>query len=107
MQMETIGKNIRKHRQIKNLTIEDLADLAGLSKNYVSLVERGRKIPSLETVIKLINALNVSADEILCDVTNVGYKIHTTELTNRIEKVSQPRREMIYALLEILLKEEA
>ncbi len=107
MRMETIGKNIRKHRQVKKMTIEDLAEAAGLSKNYVAMIERNEKIPSLEVLLKIINALNVSADEILCDVTNVGYKVRTTELANRIERVSQNRRDMVYALLEILLKEEA
>ncbi len=107
MKMETIGKNIRKHRQAKKMTIEDLADAAGLSKNYVGMIERNEKIPSLESLLNVINALNVSADEILCDVTNTGFKVRTTDLADRIEKVSPGRRDMIYALLEILLKEEA
>ncbi len=105
MKMDTIGKNIRKHRQAKKMTIEDLADAADLSKNYVAMIERNEKIPSLEALLKIINALNVSADDILCDVINVGFKIRSTELADRLEKVSSGRRDMIYALLEILLRE--
>lgn len=80
---------------------------AELSKNYLALVERGEKIPSLETFLNIVNALNVSSDQILCDVVNTGFKVRTTELSERIEKVSPQRREMIYDLLEILLREEA
>ena len=48
MQLDTIGKNIRKYRQ------EDLAERAGLTTNYIGMVERGEKIPSLETFIKIL-----------------------------------------------------
>lgn len=107
MSLKTIGRNIRAHRQAQRMSIEELAFKAELSKNYLALVERGEKIPSLETFLNIVNALNVSSDQILCDVVNTGFKVRTTELSERIEKVSPQRREMIYDLLEILLREEA
>lgn len=107
MSLKTIGRNIRAHRQAQHMSIEELAFKAELSKNYLALVERGEKIPSLETFLNIVNALNVSSDQILCDVVNIGFKVRTTVLSERIEKVSPQRREMIYDLLEILLREEA
>ena len=59
MELESIGRNIRRYRLKKKLRQEDLAELAGLSINYVGAVERGEKIPSLETLIVLIIALEV------------------------------------------------
>ena len=53
MELESIGRNIRKFRLMRNLRQEDLAEMAGLSINYVGALERGEKIPSLETFIVL------------------------------------------------------
>ena len=64
MKLATIGKNVRKYRLMKKLRQEDLAEKAGLTTNYIGMVERGEKIPSLETFIKILNALGVSADRI-------------------------------------------
>lgn len=43
MELESIGRNIRKFRLMRNLRQEDLAEMAGLSINYVGALERGRK----------------------------------------------------------------
>ena len=68
MDIETIGLNIRKCRNAKKMRQEDLAQKANVSSNYISAVERGVKIPSVETLIDIMNALGVSADMIFCDV---------------------------------------
>ena len=65
MSLKTIGQNIRAHRQAQHMSIEELAFKAELSKNYLSLVERGEKTPSLETLISIVNALHISAERII------------------------------------------
>ena len=57
MKLDTIGKNIRKFRLARKLRQEDLAEKTDLTTNYIGMVERGEKIPSLETFIKIVNAL--------------------------------------------------
>lgn len=86
MQMEKIGQNIRKCRNAKHMSIEDLAYKAELSKNYMGMVERGERIPSLESLLKIINALETSADEVLCDVIDHGFKVKTTKLAEKNRK---------------------
>ena len=54
VQLASIGKNIRQFRLNKKLRQEDLAERSGLSTNYIGMVERGEKIPSLETFISII-----------------------------------------------------
>ena len=68
MKLDTIGKNIRKFRLARKLRQEDLAEKTDLTTNYIGMVERGEKIPSLETFIKIVNALGVSSDMVLTDV---------------------------------------
>ena len=50
---ESIGKNLRKYRLERKLRQEDLAERAGLSTVYIGMVERGEKVPSLETFITM------------------------------------------------------
>ena len=49
--MNSIGKYIRQYRIEKKMRQEDLAEKTDLSPNYVGMIERGEKIPSLETLV--------------------------------------------------------
>ena len=75
MKLDTIGKNIRKFREIKKLRQEDLAEKTDLTTNYIGMIERGEKIPSLETFINILNSLGVSADMVLSDVLDIKLRI--------------------------------
>ena len=68
MNLTSIGMNIRKYRKQRKLSQEQLAEKAGLSTNYIGMLERGEKTPSLETFLKIANILDVSADMLLADV---------------------------------------
>ena len=59
--------------------------IAGLSTLcYVSAIERGAKIPRLETFIRIANALNVPSDLLLIDVLKAGNVIKSSELSEKI-----------------------
>ena len=104
MNFESIGKNIRTYRMKKKLRQEDLAELTELSVTYIGMVERGEKIPALETFIKILNALEVSADVILADVLKNGYEIKGSLLTEQLSILSQADREKVYDVIATLVK---
>lgn len=104
MQIETIGRNIRKYRLQKKMRQEDLAELTGLSVNYIGMIERGEKIPAMESFIAIVNALGVSADMILCDVIKTGYKVKASILTEKIGALSKDEQERFYAVAEAFFK---
>ena len=104
MKLDTIGKNIRKYRLLKKLRQEDLAEKAGLSINYVGAIERGEKVPSLETLLAIINALGVSADMILVDVIDTGYIVKDSLLAEKLDKLSAEDRAKIYDVIDTMLK---
>lgn len=104
MQLDTIGKNIRKYRLMKKFRQEDLAEKAGLTTNYIGMVERGEKIPSLETFIKILNALEVSSDMVLVDVLNTGYTVKNSILNEKLAKLDPDDREKIYEVIDTLVK---
>lgn len=104
MEPETIGRNIKKYRIEKKLRQEDLAEKTDLSSNYIGMVERGEKTPSLETFISILNALEISADMVLADVLKQGYVVKNSLFSEDMKKLSQEDRERIYLVIETLIK---
>lgn len=104
MKLDTIGQNIRKFRKAKKMRQEDLAEKTQLSANYIGMIERGEKIPSMESFIDIVNALGVSSDMILTDVLAVGYTVKDSMLSEKLEKLSTQDRNTIYEVLEVLIK---
>ena len=104
VQYNSIGKNIRRFRTEKKMRQEDLAERAGLSTNYIGMVERGEKIPSLESFIGIVNALGVSADMILADILDTGYEIKHSLLNDKLKSLSKHDRERIYAVIDTMIQ---
>jgi len=73
--LKYIGENIRAARKSKNLTIDMLSELIGISSSFLGTLERGESSLSVETLIGVCKALGVSADSILLeqDVTPNPY----------------------------------
>lgn len=63
------SETLKRLRAEKKLTQQALAHDAGLAVNYMSDLERGRKVPSLTTVLQLAHALGVPPAELLSDFT--------------------------------------
>ena len=62
--LNDIAINLRNARKISQ---EELAELADVSVDTISNIERGKFLPSLLTFVKLCNALNVTPNDILAD----------------------------------------
>lgn len=103
MKIETIGANIRMVRLQKKLRQEDLAEKAGLTPNYIGAIERGEKVPSLEALIAIMNALGTSANIIFQDVVEVDYIVKTSLLSDKIDKLSKENKENVYAVIETMV----
>lgn len=54
-----LGQELRRQRRARELTVEELAELAGVSSGLVSQLERGRANPSLSNLQKLARALGM------------------------------------------------
>lgn len=61
-----IGARIRAVRKERGMTQEQLAEAAGIGPTHVSHVENGTTKLSVQALIAIINALECSADELLC-----------------------------------------
>ena len=99
MDQKAIGKRIKSARDKKGMTQEQLAELVNLSPMHVSVIERGNKLPRLETLINIANILDVSADVLLQDVVNNQIKLHTSEASDLIAQLSREDQRRVLAAL--------
>lgn len=65
MDEKIICQNIKKLRKQKRLTLENLANLTGLTRGYLSRVERSEKAPPYSTLNKIAGAMGVEITTIL------------------------------------------
>lgn len=56
---KSIGEELRKLRKLKNLSMKEVAEQAGVSTMYISEIERNLKVPSDEVICKLAKIYNV------------------------------------------------
>ena len=67
MDYEALGKRIRTHRKLKNMTQEELAQAAGVSCSFIGHIERGSRKLSVDTLVKIAEILQISCDSLLQD----------------------------------------
>ena len=60
-----VARNLKRLRQERGLTQEELADLAQLNRNYVGMIERQENAATVDTLEALAEALQVKAAELL------------------------------------------
>jgi transcriptional regulator with XRE-family HTH domain len=66
MTMElALGREIRKAREVLQQSQEALAFEAEIHRTYVSLIERGKKSPTLAVIVRLATALGIKPSELL------------------------------------------
>lgn len=66
MNMRTlVGRNLVRLRRERGLTQEQLAELSGVSQQYISGLERGNRNPSVVTLFEIAQALGVNHVELV------------------------------------------
>ena len=63
-----IGKRIRVARSERCISQRELAEAIGCTAPYISAIEQGKKVPSLETFVAIATVLKVPSDLLLQDV---------------------------------------
>lgn len=63
--IEKIRNNIKQYRQKAGFTQEKLSEKAGISCDYLSEIERGKRLPSLKRLVMIAEALNIEAYKLL------------------------------------------
>lgn len=104
MNYELLGKNIRKQRKEKQYTLERLAEKLDVSTTFIGQIERAKGIPSLETLVKIANALEVSADSLLFGDLNSksGSSHFVKKIAELTESFTPKEKELLIKHIEII-----
>lgn len=62
---KVFGERLRELREQRGETQRSLAEASGLSHPYIAEMERGRKVPSLTTLLRLALALDCNVSELV------------------------------------------
>lgn len=69
------GENLQRLRRTARLSQERLSALAALHRTEIGLLERGERVPRVDTAVRLAAALSVTVSEL---VDGVGWELPTT-----------------------------
>ena len=103
MERAALGKRIRESRINKGYTQQDLADRAEIGVVYISEIERGIKMPSLNSFIRIVDALDVSADYVLRDELPSGKEYVYTEIAEKLLVLTPGQRKTASDILNAYL----
>jgi transcriptional regulator with XRE-family HTH domain len=114
-----IGEALRVRRHELGWSLRDLADRLGCSPSLISQIERGRANPSVSTLYSIVQALDVSLDELLFNERRPSarassganpiqrgnerqrIRLASGVLWERLTTVSEPGVEFLYVIYEV------
>ena len=101
-----VGLNIRKLRLIKGISQEKLALHAGIHPAYLGRLERGEKCPTVETIFKISEALEIDASEILLFESKTEQKTMKEDARIKVvmNKLPMEKQEKIVDIIENIAK---
>lgn len=102
---QALGKRISNLRRQKKLTQEELAEKTDLSTNYISHIENSRSIPSLETLMKLCAAMDVTPNELLLGTSQNRTDYLQNEVQQKLTLCTPAQRRLVNRFIDLLLEE--
>jgi transcriptional regulator with XRE-family HTH domain len=98
--MKELGSRIRQARNERNMSQLDLAEACDISVPYVSDIERGKKCFSVDILLRITLALQVSADWLLrIDIPEAQYT-HNSEAAAILADCSRDEAKLLLELIE-------
>jgi HTH-type transcriptional regulator, cell division transcriptional repressor len=102
-----LGKRIKELRVKINLTQEALAEKIDVSPVYISHIEVGSSIPSLETLLKICNELETTPDYILLDSIHSSKEYLRDDIAILLKSCSVKDMQLIIKIIEAMIQNNA
>lgn len=99
---ESIGNRIKRYRIDKDISQEDLAQIVNVNFRHISNIELGKRHASLELIVLIANALEVSADDLLTDNLKHSSSPVDTEIHDILLDCNHDEKEMLTRLLKFM-----
>lgn len=99
-----IGKRIRRARQGKGMTQEDLAERLDVSNAYVSKIERGKTTVNLETISKISVLLEQPSQYILTGTDQSSADYMRNEIVEMLQGCSADKIKLIAQVIKPIIE---
>ena len=96
----SFGRSVKRRREALGLTLEALAERAGLSPNYIGTVENGRRDPSLSTVLALAKGLRIAPGELLGPVKELSSEAY--DVGRAYDAAPEEAQDLVVRLLRVV-----
>jgi transcriptional regulator with XRE-family HTH domain len=98
-----VGKRVQEYRKRAGLTQEELSEKLEISPHYLSALERGIYNIKLETLVKILNILDCSADEVFCDVVNKSFGVTSSRMSEKLIQLPIDEQNKILAVVDTMI----
>ena len=96
-----VGRRIRQIRLSRAISQEELAFRANLNPAYFGQVERGEKCPTIDTLFKIANALNIPLPELLqTEPFYVGPTSHEQSIAELLTRIPSDKKGRVLEIVE-------
>ncbi len=99
-----IGQRIREIRKANNQKLLNISQQTGLSQPFISEIERGIKVPSIETLEKICSALGITLAEFFAD-QDPELPPDIRQMIDVARKLTPLQRELIISVMKEMAKE--
>ena len=102
--LSVLGARLKKARNDRDFTQEQLADLTGLSVRHIAKIEKGTVNPSFEVLSTLVKSLGVSFDAIF-DPADEQVEAEIQEITGLYRACPEQGRRLILVSIRAMARE--
>ena len=103
--MVNIGERITGLRKAKNWSQDDLAQQIASSRIMIGKYERGDNLPSVEVIVKLAKAFEVSVDFLLGEGLNANYDKEMVKRLDELEELPADERQHIFHYMDLVIRD--
>lgn len=99
-----IGYRIKEVREQSHISQARLAEMTDLSVSYISHIENAKRKASLESVIRIVNALGITVDELLAGVQMHNPSAYQTDIDILMAECPENEKRFVYELIKASLE---
>ena len=103
MDSKSLGKKIKSYRAKCGWNLETCAERIGITSRYLADIERGDKVPTLETFIRILNTLTASSDDVLQDSLVIGCESKSNDVSKKLDTPDSTRRKQALDIFDSVI----
>ena len=103
--MVNIGERIMQLRKAKNWSQDELAKKIEASRVMIGKYEREDNSPSIEVIVKLAKAFEVSVDYLLGEGLNATYDKEMVKRLDELENLPQDEKQQVFRYMDLVIRD--